>query len=83
MYTIFDESRHLILQGVPVHAPPDDLRKLCQRFGKVLDFKCLNTAEYPPQEAFTSVYHVQYESFNHARYSENILGGLVVDLLTL
>lgn len=66
MYTINDESQHLIIRGVPALNLQRELKNLCMRYGEV---KLLHTiANYSQdEEAFTEVFHVLYARIQSAR----------------
>lgn len=67
MYTVNDESQHLILRGVPKLNLYNELKHLCLRYGNV---KLLHAIpEYASdEELFTEVYHVQFTKIQSARY---------------
>ena len=68
MYTVNEESKHLIIQNIPDIGLGNELEELCKRFGTVEDFKSLSSKDYPPKEPFTTVFYIKYPSIRQARY---------------
>lgn len=64
MYTVNDESQHLIISGVPALGLQDNLRKLCGRYG---DVKSLVFIPNHAEEQFVEAYHIQYDRIQSAR----------------
>ncbi|PSN29225.1 hypothetical protein C0J52_28176, partial [Blattella germanica] len=72
VYTVNNESQHVLVCGVPALGLQDDLRRLCARFG---DVKSLVFVPKYAEEEFTDVYHVQYARIQSARYAKHHLDG--------
>ncbi|XP_067005519.2 RNA-binding protein 48 isoform X2 [Anabrus simplex] len=72
VYTVNNESQHLLVCGVPALGLQDDLRKLCSRFG---DVKSLVYIPKYSQEEFTDAYHVQYTRIQSARFGKRHMDG--------
>ncbi|CAG2053214.1 unnamed protein product [Timema podura] len=72
VYTINDESQHLLVCGVPSLGLQDELRRLCGRFG---DVKSLVYVPRYAEEEFTDVYHAQYTRIQSSRYAKRHLDG--------
>ncbi|XP_071802979.1 uncharacterized protein [Asterias amurensis] len=64
VYTINQESRYLLVQGVPAINVTDELLKRMSLYGTIEEYKILE--EYPA-EAFTKVYWVKYANIQAAR----------------
>ena len=64
MYTVADESCHILLRNVTSVDVKDELAALCQRFGPLAQFGPVEGYE---TERFTKVYHVQYRRMAAAR----------------
>ncbi|KAF0311878.1 Leucine-rich repeat and WD repeat-containing protein 1 [Amphibalanus amphitrite] len=67
VYTVADESRHLLLRNVSSLNIADELAALCQRFGPLAQFGPVDGYE---TERFTKVYHVQYKRMAAARFAK-------------
>ncbi|XP_043215557.1 RNA-binding protein 48-like isoform X2 [Amphibalanus amphitrite] len=67
VYTVADESRHLLLRNVTSLDIADELAALCQRFGPLAQFGPVEGYE---TERFTKVYHVQYKRMAAARFAK-------------
>lgn len=65
MYTINDESQHLLLFGVPSIKLEEEIKRECGRYGTVKLVK--KVQNYPDTEEFTDLYHVQYVKLSSAR----------------
>ena len=65
MYTVSQESRYLLLQGVPALGVVDDLIKLCALYGAVEEYRILH--EYPTED-FLQVIWVKYQRLQAARW---------------
>ncbi|XP_034255573.1 uncharacterized protein LOC117653789 isoform X2 [Thrips palmi] len=72
VYTVNDESQHLIITGVPSLGLQDDLRKLCGRFG---DVKSLIYVPNHATEQFVESYHIQYARIQSARFAKRQIDG--------
>ena len=59
------ESRYLLLQGVPALGVVDDLIKLCALYGAVEEYRILH--EYPTDD-FLQVIWVKYQRLQAARW---------------
>jgi len=65
VYTVNQESRYLLLQGVPALGVVSDLIKLCALYGAVDEYRILH--EYPTEE-FQQVIWVKYQKLQAARW---------------
>ncbi|KAJ1524926.1 hypothetical protein ONE63_009784 [Megalurothrips usitatus] len=72
VYTVNDESQHLIISGVPSLGLQDELRRLCTRFG---DIKSLVYVPNYTTEKFVEGYHVQYARIQSARFAKRQIDG--------
>lgn len=70
VYTVNDESRHLLIHGVPAIAVAAELQVLCQRFGSVEELKLVT--DYPT-EKFCEVYYARFRTVQSARFAKNHL----------
>ncbi|XP_074097318.1 uncharacterized protein LOC141526287, partial [Cotesia typhae] len=70
VYTVNDESQHIIISGVPKLKLHDDLMKIVLPYGHVKEFAGINN--YPDEE-FTESYHVRYERIQSARIAKRFL----------
>lgn len=70
VYTVLDESSHLLINNVTCVDVRAELLRLCQRFGRVAGFDRI--AGYQTQR-FTSAFHVQYTRVAAARYAKRNL----------
>ncbi|XP_075989745.1 uncharacterized protein LOC142985441 [Anticarsia gemmatalis] len=71
VYTINDESKHLLVFGVPSLNLRQETKTLFMKFGKIIQF---NLTKYP-SEQFTETYHAIYESIQAARVAKKMLDG--------
>lgn len=72
VYTINDESQHLMISGVPKL----NLRKeLKQKFSPYGDIKNIFVVSDYPSEEFTETFHVHYCRIQSARIAKNFLDG--------
>ncbi|XP_011560020.3 RNA-binding protein 48 [Plutella xylostella] len=69
-YTINDESRHILVFGVPSLNLRQETKALFSKFGKVLQ---VNLSMEHKSEIFTETYHVVYEKISHARIAKKML----------
>ncbi|KAJ9575641.1 hypothetical protein L9F63_007502, partial [Diploptera punctata] len=72
VYTINNESQHILVCGVPSLGLQDDLRRLCTRFG---DVRSLVFVPKYAEEEFTDAYHVQFTRIQSARYAKHHMDG--------
>lgn len=59
-----DESQHLIIRGVPSIDLHDEVKKLCHRYGNVLNIR---QVQFEDQEEFTHSFHITFERIQAAR----------------
>ncbi|XP_054271010.1 RNA-binding protein 48 [Macrosteles quadrilineatus] len=71
VYTVSDESTHLLVSRVPALQLHSELSALCSRFGTVTC--CVLVPGYDGDEAFTETYHVQYARLQSARFAKRQL----------
>ncbi|RLU22951.1 hypothetical protein DMN91_005229 [Ooceraea biroi] len=80
VYTINDESQHLLICGVPKLQLGKEVEKLVHPYGAV---KVIQLVDEYPSEEFTETYHVHYEHIQSARIAKrvidnkNFFGGLL------
>ena len=67
VYTVNDESRHLLIHNVPAIAVTAELEALCQRFGSLEHLKRL--ADYPTDK-FCEVYYAKFHAVQSARFAK-------------
>lgn len=65
VYTVSDESTHLLISNVPAIKLSAELCGLCNRFGDLVI--CTLVSNYENQEKFVETYHVQYSRIQGAR----------------
>lgn len=65
MYTVSQESKYLLIQGVPAVGATDELVKLCASYGPVEEYKALD--DYPAEQ-FSEVYLIKYQRIQSARF---------------
>ena len=65
VYTVNQESRYLLVQGVPSVGAQHELVQLFALYGTVDEYRLLD--EYPADE-FTEVYWIKYSKLQAARY---------------
>ncbi|KAJ8705129.1 hypothetical protein PYW08_012449 [Mythimna loreyi] len=68
VYTVNNESRHLLVFGVPSLNLRQETKALFSRFGRLQ----LNITKYP-SEQFTETYHAVYEDIQAARMAKKML----------
>lgn len=73
VYTINDESVHLLVNNVPIIQLKNEIYKLCSRFGEIK--KCAPVPEFVPPQEFTETYHVQYSRIQSARFAKRQIDG--------
>lgn len=69
VYSINDESKHLLVFGVPSLNLRQETKALFSRFGKLTQF---NLTKYP-SEQFTETYHALFEDIHSARIAKKKL----------
>ncbi|XP_011163989.1 RNA-binding protein 48 [Solenopsis invicta] len=80
VYTINDESQHLLLCGVPQLQLGEEIKKLIYPYGSVKAIQLVT--EYPSEE-FTETYHIHYAHIQSARIAKrsidnkNFFGGIL------
>ncbi|KYN31602.1 UPF0712 protein C7orf64 like protein [Trachymyrmex septentrionalis] len=70
VYTINDESQHLLIHGVPQLQLAQEVKKLIYSYGNVKAIKLVT--EYPLEE-FTETYHVHYTHIQSARIAKRLI----------
>jgi len=65
VYTVNDESQHVLIRGVPSVNLHDEVNKLCIRHGNVLSIR---QVQFEDQEEFTNSFHVTFVRIQSARY---------------
>ena len=65
VYTVSQESRYVLLQGVPALGVVNDLIKLCALYGAVEEYRILH--DYPTED-FMQVIWVKYQKLQAARW---------------
>ncbi|EGI68913.1 PREDICTED: uncharacterized protein LOC105155043 [Acromyrmex echinatior] len=70
VYTINDESQHLLIHGVPQLQLAQEVRKLIYSYGNVKAIQLVT--EYPSEE-FTETYHVHYTRIQSARIAKRLI----------
>ncbi|KYM75967.1 UPF0712 protein C7orf64 like protein [Atta colombica] len=70
VYTINDESQHLLIHGVPQLQLTQEVRKLIYSYGNVKAIQLVT--EYPSEE-FTETYHVHYTHIQSARIAKRLI----------
>lgn len=71
MYTINDESKCLLLQGVPALGLESEVINLCSKFGPLESVKVAK--DYPLEKEFVEVYVVKFKYFLNAVYAKKKL----------
>lgn len=72
VYTINDESQHLIVCGVPKINLNEELKSKFVPYGDIKNFHPIDGYEY---EEFTEAYHVNYQRIQSARVAKRFLDG--------
>lgn len=72
VYTVNDESKYLIIDGVPAIKISSELETLCQRYG---DVESLHLLPNYPHEDYAEVYLVKYRVLKNARFAKKQLDG--------
>lgn len=70
MYTVNDESQHLLIHRVPAISLVEELQILCQKFGSIEFLKAIPDYETEP---FCTVFHVKYNVIQSARFAKKHL----------
>ncbi|KAI5635936.1 hypothetical protein NE865_11355 [Phthorimaea operculella] len=70
VYTVNNESNHLLIFGVPSLKLRQEIKSLFAKFGKLLQFAA--TTKYP-SESFTETYHAVFERITSARIAKKML----------
>ncbi|XP_075213205.1 uncharacterized protein LOC142319611 isoform X2 [Lycorma delicatula] len=73
VYTVNDESQHLLVFGVPQIKLKDDLHRLASKFGIIKSLTVIDN--YPKEDdyKFTDVYHLHYRRIQAARFAKRQL----------
>ncbi|XP_012535627.1 uncharacterized protein LOC105836254 [Monomorium pharaonis] len=80
VYTINDESQHLLICGVPQLQIVEEVKKLIYPYGNV---KAIQLVTEYPSEDFTETYHIHYAHIQSARIAKrsidnkNFFGGIL------
>lgn len=69
VYTVNDESQHLLISGVPCVNLHDEVEKLCARYGNIMNIK---EVQLEDQEEFTHSFHVTFFRIQSARFTFTI-----------
>ncbi|XP_033194595.1 uncharacterized protein LOC117159138 isoform X1 [Bombus vancouverensis nearcticus] len=72
VYTINDESKHLMICGVPKLQLGDEVRKLVEPYGNIRKIHVVS--DYPTEE-FTEAYYIQYDRIQNARIAKRFIDG--------
>lgn len=80
VYTVNDESQHLIIRGVPSVNLHDDVQKLCMRYGNILSIR---QVQFEDQEEFTNSFHVTFVRIQSARSVKIIKHCGVLEIICL
>lgn len=72
VYTVNDESKYLIVNGVPAIKIGSELESLCLRYG---DVQVLDILPDYPCEEYTEVYLLKYRNIKSARFAKIQLDG--------
>ncbi|XP_046397329.1 uncharacterized protein LOC124164171 [Ischnura elegans] len=73
VYTVNDESPHILVFGVPSLGLQDDLRRVSSKFG---DIKSIVVVPGYTIDEFTDTFHIQYSRIQSARHAKRKLDGL-------
>ncbi|XP_055876818.1 RNA-binding protein 48-like [Biomphalaria glabrata] len=71
VYTVNNESSYLLIQGVPSVGATEELQKLCESFGEIVQFNPLD--DYPCSDKYTEVHLVKYKKIMSARFAKRKL----------
>lgn len=72
VYTVNDESQHLMVSGVPKLNLSQELRNKFAAYGNI---KNMSAADDYPNEPFQETYHVHYSRIQSARVAKRLLDG--------
>ncbi|XP_071539934.1 uncharacterized protein [Panulirus ornatus] len=72
VYTVNDESKYIIINGVPAIKIVSELQRLCLKYG---DIECLQLLPEYPHEEYTEVYLLKYHKIRSARFAKTQLDG--------
>ncbi|XP_015601143.1 uncharacterized protein LOC107270552 isoform X2 [Cephus cinctus] len=72
VYTVNDESQHLMICGVPKLHLTEEVKRLMSPYG---DVKKIHVVADYPTEQFTEVYHVHYVRIQSARIAKRFVDG--------
>ncbi|XP_078038494.1 RNA-binding protein 48-like isoform X1 [Augochlora pura] len=72
VYTINDESKHIMICGVPKLQLGEEVKKLVEPYGDVKKIHVV--ADYPTEE-FTEAYYIQYARIQSARIAKRFIDG--------
>ncbi|KAF7994697.1 hypothetical protein HCN44_004169 [Aphidius gifuensis] len=72
VYTINDESQHIIICGVPKVNLKDDVERISAPYGVI---KLIEHLPDYPSEEFTDTFHLRYERIQSARIAKRFLDG--------
>ncbi|CAB0003917.1 unnamed protein product [Nesidiocoris tenuis] len=75
VYTVNNESQHLLIYRVPAINLENEVMTLCERFGQVTSLRKL-VSNHPNDEVFTDIYHVQYGKIRQASKCNRVLHNL-------
>ncbi|CAG0913947.1 unnamed protein product [Notodromas monacha] len=73
VYTVCNESKYLLIQGVPSVKLDQEMKKACEKYGKLVSAERLE--DYPPLEQFTETWLVCYQFLASARHAKRFLDG--------
>ncbi|XP_076294751.1 RNA-binding protein 48 [Lasioglossum baleicum] len=72
VYTINDESKHVVICGVPKLQLSEEVKKLVEPYG---DVKRIHVVPDYPAEEFTEAYYLQYARIQSARIAKRFIDG--------
>ncbi|MPC13043.1 RNA-binding protein 48 [Portunus trituberculatus] len=72
VYTVNDESKYLIVNGVPAIKIGQEMEMLCQRYG---DLEYTHLLQEYPHEDYVEVYLIKYRRLKNARFAKRQLDG--------
>ncbi|KZC07730.1 PREDICTED: RNA-binding protein 48 [Dufourea novaeangliae] len=72
VYTINDESKHLMICGVPKLQLGEEIKKLVKPYG---DVRKIHVVPDYPTEEFTDAYYIQYGRIQSARIAKRFIDG--------
>ncbi|CAK9801193.1 RNA-binding protein 48 [Anthophora quadrimaculata] len=72
VYTINDESKHLMICGVPKLQLGEEVKKLAEPYGII---KKIHVVPDYPTEEFTEAYYIQYVRIQNARIAKRFIDG--------